>query len=303
MATLLDFRRRIRSVKSTQQITRAMKFVAAARLRRAQERVFAARPYAREMTVLLRSAMARVESPTHPLMARRPEERVLVLVLSGDRGLCGAFNTNVIRKALEFLRERGQKTLELIPIGKKGRDALRKRNWKFLAEYLNVTTRVEFPQAKGIAAQVVERYAAGHVDAVYVVYNEFKSVLVQRLRVEKLLPIEPESLTRESVAAESAAELGAPAEPERVPRVDYIYEQPPEQIFSRLLPRFVETQIFRVMLESSAAEHAARMTAMDSATNNAVELIEQLTLHMNKVRQATITKEIIEVVSGAAPTA
>ena len=303
MATLLDFRRRIRSVKSTQQITRAMKFVAAARLRRAQERVFAARPYAREMIVLLRSAMARVESPTHPLMARRPEERVLVLVLSGDRGLCGAFNTNVIRKALEFLRERSQKTLELIPIGKKGRDALRKRKWKFPAEYINVTTRVEFPQAKEIAAQVVERYAAAQVDAVYVVYNEFKSVLVQRLRVEKLLPIEPESLAGEGAEAESATELGAPAEPERVTLVDYIYEQPPEQIFSRLLPRFVETQIFRVMLESSAAEHAARMTAMDSATNNAVELIEQLTLHMNKVRQAAITKEIIEVVSGAASTA
>ncbi len=301
MATLLDFRRRIRSVKNTQQITRAMKFVAAARLRRAQEKVFAARPYAREMIVLLRSAMARVESPVHPLMARRPEERALVLVLSGDRGLCGAFNTNVIRKALEFLRERGQKTLELIPIGKKGRDALRKRNWKSLAEYINVTTRVEFHQAKEIAAQVMERYSAEHVDAVYVVYNEFKSVLLQRLRVERLLPIEPEQLEGRTAGEEAAAE--APAEPERATLVDYIYEQPPEDIFGRLLPRFVETQIFRVMLESSAAEHAARMTAMDSATNNAVELIEQLTLHMNKVRQAAITKEIIEVVSGAASTA
>ncbi len=189
MPTLLDFRRRIRSVKNTQQITRAMKFVAAARLRRAQEKVFAARPYARQIRVLLRSAMARVESPTHPLMARRPEERVLLLVLSGDRGLCGAFNTNVIRKALEFLRQHRQQAPALIPVGKKGRDALRKHDWKFAAEYINVTTRVEFPKAKEIAAQVVERYSAQEVDAVYVLYNEFKSILIQRLTVEKLLPI------------------------------------------------------------------------------------------------------------------
>ncbi len=288
-------------MKNTQQITRAMKFVAAARLRRAQEKVFAARPYAREMLVLLRSAMARVENPTHPLMARRPEERVLLLVLSGDRGLCGAFNTNVIRRALEFLREHGQQTIELIPIGKKSRDALRKHKLKFLAEYLNVTTRVEFSKAKEIATQVAERYAAQEVDAVYVLYNEFKSILMQRLTVVKLLPIEPEWLQGQKpqeVAAESTA-----ADRERATVVDYIYEQPPEEIFGRLLPRFVETQVFRAMLESSAAEHAARMTAMDSATNNAIEMIDQLTLHMNKVRQAAITKEIIEVVSGAASTA
>ncbi len=302
MATLLDFRRRIRSVKNTQQITRAMKFVAAARLRRAQEKVLAARPYARQMLVLLRSAMARVESPTHPLMAHRPEKRILLLVLSGDRGLCGAFNANVIRKAVEFLREHGQQALELIPIGKKGRDAFRKRNWKFLAEHINVTTRVEFHQAKEIAAQVIERYAAGQVDAVYALYNEFRSVLVQRLMVQKLLPIEPGQLDARR-DEEGAAEAGERSDRQRPTLVDYIYEQPPEEIFGRLLPRFVETQIFRVMLESSAAEHAARMTAMDSATNNAVELIDQLTLHMNKVRQAAITKEIIEVVSGAAWTA
>lgn len=289
MATLLDFRRRIRSVRNTQQITRAMKFVAAARLRRAQEKVFAARPYARLMQGVLRSAMARVESPTHPLMARRPEERVLVLVLSGDRGLCGAFNTNVIRKAVELLRERSQQTLEVIPIGKKARDALRKHKWKFVAEYLNLMTRVEFPRAKEIAAEVMGRYSAAEVDAVYMVYNEFKSVMTQRLIVEKLLPIDPELL-------EGSA-------PGHALVVDYIYEQPAVEILGRLLPRYVETQVFRVMLESSAAEHAARMTAMDSATNNAAELIEQLTLHMNKVRQAAITKEIIEVVSGATWTA
>jgi F-type H+-transporting ATPase subunit gamma len=302
MPTLLDFRRRIRSVKNTQQITRAMKFVAAARLRRAQEKVFAARPYAREMLVLLRSAMARVENPTHPLMVRRPEERVLLLVLSGDRGLCGAFNTNVIRRAVEFLRERKEQMTEVIPIGKKARDALRKRNWKFVAEYINVSTRVEFSQAREIAAQIVERYTAADTDTVYALYNEFRSVLTQRLTFEKLLPIEPAQGDARATAASSRGEPGRPGT-EGVTLVDYLYEQPPAQIFGRLLPRFVETQVFCAMLESSAAEHAARMTAMDSATNNAAELMDQLTLHMNKVRQATITKEIIEVVSGAAWTA
>jgi len=307
MPTLLDFRRRIRSVKNTQQITRAMKFVAAARLRRAQEKVFAARPYAQQMVVLLRSAMARVENPTHPLMARRPEERVLLLVISGDRGLCGAFNTNVIRRALEFLRKQKQRKLEVIPIGKKGRDALRKHKWKFLAEYINLTARIEFAKAKEIAAQVIERYTAEELDAVYVLCNEFKSVLTQRLTLQKLLPIEPEWIERpgnqEAPSREaSAAAAGERTDQPRATLVDYIYEQPPEQIFSRLLPRFVETQIFQAMLESSAAEHAARMTAMDSATNNAVELIDHLILHMNKVRQAAITNEIIEVVSGAAST-
>ncbi len=297
MATLLDFRRRIRSVKSTQQITRAMKFVAAARLRRAQEKVLAARPYARLMQSVLRSAMARVENPSHPLMARRPEERLLLLVLSGDRGLCGAFNANIIRRALEFLRKRVQQKLALIPIGKKGRDALRKQKWSFVAEYINVTARVEI--SKAIAAQLIERYSAGEVDAVYAVYNEFKTVLTQKLMVEKLLPIEPERL--EGSAPEAAGHAAAPGAPPGL--VDYIYEQPAAEIFGRLLPRYVETQVLRVMLESSAAEQAARLTAMDSATNNAAELIDALTLHMNKVRQATITKEIIEVVSGAAWTA
>ena len=296
MATLLDFRRRIRSVKNTQQITRAMKFVAAARLRRAQEKVFAARPYARLMESVLRSVLARVEALIHPLMARRPEERVLLLMLSGDRGLCGAFNTNIIRRTTELLRERSRQALEIIPIGKKGRDALRKHKWSFVAEYINVIARVEYAHAKQIAAQVIERYSAGEVDAVHAIYNEFRSVLVQRLKVEKLLPIEPDSLV--PVVEELRRE--AAAGPEQAQAVDYIYEQPAAEIFDRLLPRYVETQVHRVMLESSAAEHAARMTAMDSATNNAAELIEHLTLHMNKVRQASITKEIIEVVSGAA---
>lgn len=298
MPTLIDFRRRIRSVKNTQQITRAMKFVAAARLRRAQERVFAARPYAQEMIRVLRSAMMRMENPTHLLLARRPEERVLVLVLTGDRGLCGPFNTNVIRRSLEFLREQRDRKLEIVAVGKKGRDALRKRQFTFLAEYLNVSMKVEFAQAKEIADKVIERFTAGEVDAVYAIYNEFKSVLVQKLVVEKLLPLEAEAIQ----AAEPAGSgHGAHAVAEQP--VDYIYEQPAEEILGKLLPRHVETQVYRVLVESAAAEHAARMTAMDAATNNAAELIETVTLHMNKVRQAQITKEIIEVVSGAASAA
>jgi len=288
MPTLIDFRRRIRSVKNTQQITRAMKFVAAAKLRRAQDRVFAARPYARHMLSVLRSAMSRIENPLHPLMARRPEERVLVLVVTGDKGLCGAFNTNVLRRAQEFLREHQAQSLAVIPIGKKGRDALRKRKANLIAEYLNVSTRLDFGQAKEVAEKVIGLYSQAEVDAVYAIYNEFKSVLAQRLIVERLLPIDPEELRAEGGVSGSGV------------AVDYIYEQPPAEIFDRLLPRHVETQVFRVLLESAAAEHAARMTAMDSATNNAAELIEQVTLHMNKVRQASITKEIIEVVSGAA---
>lgn len=268
-----------------------MKFVAAARLRRAQERVFAARPYARAMVQVLRSAMARIENPQHPLLARRPQERILALVLTGDRGLCGAFNTNVLRKAVEFFRQHAERQLHIIPVGKKGRDALRKRNLRFMAEYINISMRADFAQGKAIAGRVIEMYAAGEVDAVYLIYNEFKTVLTQKLMVEKLLPLEAEVLQ----APESAGH-GAGA----VTQVDYIYEQPPGEILGKLLLRYVETQVFRAVLESAAAEHAARMTAMDSATNNAADLIDSLTLHMNKVRQAAITKEIIEVVSGAA---
>jgi len=288
MATLLDFRRRIRSVKNTQQLTRAMKFVAAAKLRRAQDRVYAARPYARQMLSVLRSAMTRIENPTHPLMARRPEERVLVLVVTGDKGLCGAFNTNVLRRAVGFFREHQAESLSVVSVGKKGRDALRKRTISLVAEYLNVSMHLEFARVKEIADRVIQMYTQNEVDAVYAIYNEFKNVLAQRLLVERLLPIDPEELQGEQGTVEGSV------------AVDYIYEQPPAEIFDRLLPRHVTTQVFRVLLESAAAEQAARMTAMESATNNAAELIDQLTLHMNKVRQASITKEIIEVVSGAA---
>jgi F-type H+-transporting ATPase subunit gamma len=286
MPTLLDFRRRIRTIKNMQQITRAMKFVAAAKLRRAQENALAARPYARQMANLMRSAMARMENPTHPLMARRAEQRVRVLALTGDKGLCGAFNTNVMRRTLEFVRQHADKELAVVPVGKKGRDGLRRRAVPLGEEYVGVFLRLEFKHAKEIAEKLIAAYSAGEIDAVYVVYNEFKSVLSQKLTVAKLLPIDPEEI-------EETAGPGARA-------VDYIYEQPPQEILNKLLPRFVETQVYRCLLESSAAEFAARMTAMDAATNNAGELIEKLTLYMNKVRQAAITKEIIEVVSGAA---
>jgi F-type H+-transporting ATPase subunit gamma len=290
MPTLLDFRRRIRSVKNTQQITRAMKFVAAARLRRAQEVALAARPYARELMRVLRSTMSRIVEPQHPLLARRPEEKVLALVMTGERGLAGAFNTNILRKANEFFRANKGKRISVIPVGKKGRDSLRKAGFTFVAEYINVLARVDFGTAREISDLVTDLYAKTEIDSVYVVFSEFKTVMSANLALEKLLPVE--TLPAEEGGGAQAAG----------PPVDYIYEQPEEQLLDRLLPRYVETQVWRAMLESSAAEHAARMTAMESATKNAGEVIEALTLHMNKVRQAAITKEIIEVVSGASGT-
>jgi F-type H+-transporting ATPase subunit gamma len=292
MPTLLDFRRRIRSVKNTQQITRAMKFIAAARLRRAQETAVSLRPYAGGIREILRSAMSRIENPEQfPLLTQRPEERVLVLVTSGERGLCGAFNANVLRRAFEFLNEKSGKSVEVIAIAKKSRDAFRKRSWKIAGDYVDVTSRADLGKAREIAAEVMKIYEAGGADSVYLIYNEFKNVMMQTLRVEKLLPLER--------AALGEHEKGAPP-PSSADAVDYIYEQPAAEIFNKLVPRYVEMQIFRMLAESSAAEHAARMTAMESATSNASDVIDALTLHMNKVRQAAITREIIEVVSGAA---
>jgi F-type H+-transporting ATPase subunit gamma len=287
MPTLLDFRRRIRSVKNTQQITRAMKFVAAARLRRAQESALAARPYATELARLLRSIMGRIDEPQHPLLAKRPEERILAIVLSGERGLAGAFNTNILRKANEFLREHKSKKLSVVPVGKKGRDALKRAGFAFAAEYINVLAKVQFSTAREISGLVTELYTKDEIDSVYVIFSEFKTVMTANLKVEKLLPVEPESESdgRRDVQPRS--------------QVDYIYAQAPEKLLGALLPKYIETQILRAMLESSAAEYAARMAAMESATRNAGEVIQALTLHMNKVRQAAITKEIIEIVSGA----
>ncbi len=292
MPTLLDFRRRIRSVKNTQQITRAMKFIAAARLRRAQETAVSLRPYAGGIREVLRSAMSRIENPEQfPLLAERPEERILVLVTSGERGLCGAFNANVLRQAFEFLAEKKGKSIEVIPIAKKSRDVFRKRSWKIAAEYVDVTTRADLGKAREMAAEVMKIYQANQADSVYLIYNEFKNVMAQTLKVEKLLPLEREVL---AVAGKSAPPASS------ADSVDYIYEQPAAEIFNKLVPRYVEMQIYRMLAETSAAEHAARMTAMDSATRNASDVIDALTLHMNKVRQAAITREIIEVVSGAA---
>jgi len=308
MPTLLDYRRRIRSVKNTQQITRAMKFVAAAKLRRAQEGVFAARPYAHEIIRVLRSAATRMESPAHPLLERRPEERLLVVILTGDRSLCGAFNTNVLRRATQFLREHASQKLDILVVGKKGRDTLRKRGLKFVGEYLNVSSNVDFAKAKEISARIAELYTNKEVDAVYAIYNEFKNVMVQKLQAEKLLPIDPAVVAEEQTKPKHGEEQ--PGSESALPRdlspsglswiVDYIYEQPVQEIFNGLVPRYLEAEVFRVLLESAAAEHAARMTAMDSATRNAAELIDKLTLQMNKIRQAGITKELIEIVSGAA---
>jgi len=258
---------------------------------------------------VLRSAAARMENISHPLLVRRGEDKILVLVLTGDRSLAGAFNSNVIRRAGEFMREHSSKKLELMVVGKKARDTFRKRGLHFVGEYLDVSAKVEFSKAKEIASKIAELYISGGVDAVYAVYNEFKNVMVQNLTVRKLLPIDPEVVETEkkdeekSLASHAGPDSSLPME--RAPKggeflVDYIYEQPVEEIFKALMPRYLETEIYRILLESAAAEHAARMTAMDAATRNASELIDKLTLQMNKIRQAGITKEIIEIVSGAA---
>src|ERR1700719_3381708 len=305
MPTLLDFPRRIRSLKNSQQITRAMKFVAAARLRRAQEAALAARPYAQELARVLRSTMARIQEPQHPLIEKREEKNVLAIVLAGERGLAGAFNANILRKASEFFRAHSGQKVVTIPVGKKGRDSLKKAGFRFAGEFVNVLARVEFKTAKEIANLATELYAKGEIDAVYVIFSEFKSVMTANLVLEKLLPIE--KIVEAPGAKDDPRGAGEGDEKKQSEQgsaqIDYIYEQPPEHLLGKLLPKYVETQVLRAMLESSAAEYAARMTAMEAATKNAGEVIEALTLHMNKVRQAAITTEIIEIVSGASSTA
>ena len=285
MPNILDLRRRIRSVKSTQQITRAMKMVAGARLRRAQERVVAARPYANEIRALMESVVARID-PTqpdvNPLVVVRPLKKLLLVLITADRGLCGAFNSNLIRATQAYLNEHADLQISLLTVGNKGRDYFRKARANIMSEHLNVFAKLQFSHAQAIAKEIIDAYSCGTVDAVDFLYNEFKSVLTQKLTVERFLPVVPSK---------------APAEESRV---DYIYEQPPAEIFGRLLPRYVESQVYRALLESQAAELAAKTTAMDAATRNASEMIDSLTLHMNRVRQAAITKEIIEIVSGAA---
>jgi F-type H+-transporting ATPase subunit gamma len=281
LATLRDIRRRIGSVQNTKQITRAMKVVAASRLRRSQERIFNARPYADQMMALLESVAARLEQQQHPLLARRPERKILLVVVTADRGLCGAFNANLLRTTQSHIRECGADKVSLVTVGRKGRDFFRRRSVDITTEYVNIFKQLEFSHAKELAEKIIELYTSEKVDAVDLVYNEFKSTMVQNVKVERYLPIEPR------VAVEGEFQT------------DYIYEQPPAEILKALLPRYVEVQVFRALLESQAAEYAARMTAMDAATNNAEDLIEALKLKLNRARQAGITKEIIEVVSGA----
>jgi len=286
MPSLIDMRRRIRSVRNTQQITKAMKMVAAAKLRRAQERAFNARPYAGLLKEVLESLATRAGSQQHPLLVRREPEHLLGLVLSGDKGLCGAFNTNIIRATERFLEEHRNQSVELVFIGRKARDYFRRRKVAIRQEHVNIFARLEFTHARAIAADVIRAYSEAQTDQVFLIYNEFKSMLSQRVTVEQLLPLadfRPVTPATESFLS-----------------VDYIYEQPPQEIQAALLPKYVEVVLFRALLESAASEHAARMTAMDSATNNASEVMDNLTLTMNRIRQATITKEIIEVVSGAA---
>ena len=358
MANILDIRRRIRSVINTRQITKAMKVVSAAKLRRAQERALAARPYAQMLTNVLKSLVARAEiydpetgEPKHPLLAQREEKNILLIVVTGDKGLAGAFNANITKAATRFLESKAGKNVDIEAIGRKGRDFLRRRypaakvqtrslaelsesleaepeageragEIQITGEHVGVLGKVEFAQARTLSENVIARYTREEIDAVYIVFNEFKSVIAQRLIVEQILPIEQigeqavrlaEEMTEEEKkkAKEAAISAGVGMRgPDRhaeeaasqfgTAQVDYIYEQAPEELFRALLPKYVSIQIFRALMESVAAEHAARMTAMDSATNNATDMIDSLTLAMNRARQAKITKEIIEIVSGAA---
>ena len=281
MPSTIDIRRRIRSVKNTQQITKAMKMVAAAKLRRAQERMYAARPYAAALRQVLSSVATRVEELRHPLLESREEKKILLLVVTADKGLCGAFNANVIKAAQNALRERQLESVELLPIGRKANDFFRRRTIPIRREATQVFQALSLGVAQEIAKTIVEDFVGERVDAVYVVYNEFKSIIAQNVRLERLLPIE-----RAWDEVTTAAE--------------YLYEPAPEQILNELLPKHIEFQLYRILLESAAAEQGARMTAMEAATKNAKDMIEHLTLTYNRIRQASITKEIIEIVSGAA---
>jgi F-type H+-transporting ATPase subunit gamma len=345
MPNVLDIRRRIRSVTNTRQITKAMKMVSAAKLRRAQERALAARPYAQMLANVLKSLVSRAEiydpetgEAKHPLLAQRPENNILLIVVTGDKGLAGAFNANILKASAKFLAAQSGKNVEIEAIGRKGRDFLRRRYpaappraadaqaaspITLVGEQVGVLNKLEYPMAAELAERVIDRYCQCAIDAVYLVYNEFKSVIAQRLVVDKVLPIaeigvadvrQAESMTLEekervleaaktagvSLRAADTGPVDAAAAHFAAAQVDYIYEQPAGELFNGLLPKYVAIQIFHALLESVAAEHAARMTAMDAATNNATDLIDSLTLAMNRARQAKITKEIIEIVSGAA---
>jgi F-type H+-transporting ATPase subunit gamma len=355
MANVLDLRRRIRSVKNTRQITKAMKMVSAAKLRRAQERALAARPYARMIVSVLESLRRRVDlfdeksgNICNPLFITRPEKRILLIVISGDKGFAGAFNANILKTAYQFIAGNPDKEIDIEAVGRKGRDQMRRRYptavytdqtdengikhkvrgprkgpVEVTGDHPGLLIKLEVSRVMELAHNIISRYTHEEIDAAYLVYNEFKSVIAQRLVVERLLPlidftgpqiagvVEP-SLEEKERVAEAALSAGIELEPADTAEadeeakkfgtanVDYIYEQPAEQLFAGLLPQYIFSVLFHAMTESIAAEHAARMTAMDSATNNASDMIDALTLHMNRVRQAAITKEIIEIVSGAA---
>jgi F-type H+-transporting ATPase subunit gamma len=365
MANILDIRRRIRSVVNTRQITKAMKTVSAAKLRRAQEAALAARPYAQMLTNVLKSLMSRTDiydpktgDPLHPLLDMREEKNILLIVVTGDKGLAGAFNTNILKLASKFIQSKPDKNIDVECIGRKGRDFMRRRypmapqrrnekvendgnsdasavrrdadgvperagRVQIVGEYVGVLGKVEHNFANTLGQNVIDRYIRGEIDAVYILFNEFKSVIAQRLVAVRLLPIaeigevdvqmteeaSEEERKRRIEAAKSAhtglrapdtSEVDEAASKFGTAPVDYIYEQPPGELFQGILPKYIGIQIFRALLESVAAEHAARMTAMDAATNNASDMIDSLTLAMNRARQAKITKEIIEIVSGAA---
>jgi F-type H+-transporting ATPase subunit gamma len=293
MANLLDIRRRIKSVKNTQQITKAMKMVSAAKLKRAQERAVAARPFAVKMSEVLTGLASHAgEDFSHPLLDARGDERYLLVLVTADKGLAGAFNANLIKAAQAFVREHEGKTVEILAVGRKGRDFFRRRPSGVVGEYVGLTGkgRIEHAEALEIARDVMRRFLEDEgIDKVFVLFNEFRSVISQRVVVEQILPVS--RAEGDDEGGEAAASQGF---------VDYIYEQPPEELFKHLLPRLIETQIYRALLESVASEQGARMTAMDSASKNAGELIQSLTLNMNRIRQASITREIIEIVSGAA---
>ncbi len=288
-------------MRNMQKITSAMKMVAAARLRRAQDRVIAARPYANTMMRVLGRLAARAGDFHHPLMDPRGDERYVLVLVTSDRGLCGAFNTNLIKAAQQFIRENASRQVDLIAVGRKGRDFFRRRV-SLLGEYVNVTARtVHHEDAAVIAREIMEMYTAedSTIDRVFILYNEFRSVLSQRVVIKQLLPIGAEAFTEGEEARGGLATVAPREAGQGEVLIDYIYEQPPAEIFGSLLPRYVETQVFYALLESVASEQGARMTAMDSASKNAGEVIDTLTLNMNRVRQASITREIIEVVSGA----
>jgi F-type H+-transporting ATPase subunit gamma len=283
MPSTIDLRRRIRSVKNTQQITKAMKMVAAAKLRRAQERMMAARPYAAALRQVLASMSTRVDMTKHPLLETREQEnKVLLLIVTADRGLAGAFNTNIIRAAQNAIAEKGWHEVHLLPIGRKALDFFKRRKWPIRRQSTGIYQALSLETAREIATAFTQDFMSGEFDAIYVVYNEFKSVIAQRVTLERILPLPREW------ASEDA------------PAIEYLYEPSPEAILSDLLPKHIEFQLYRILLESAASEQGARMTAMESATKNASEMISHLTLTYNRIRQASITKEIIEIVSGAA---